>query len=195
MKKKTATPSYKKILTPQGPLGQVQKNPNLDFLMNIFHIPRIFGVSGFGQWTVGQHSCCAAFIALYWSKFRNYPPEKRDHLVTLALTHDIHEAVTGDILPHFKTNDVRMMMNEIQQDIISSLNISIDQSLLNDLKLIDLISFLYEISSTQPVSYNDARKTQLTSMIQRQKEVIHDFSLQAGFDKKEVDRFIHLLEL
>ena len=39
---------YENIFTPQGMLGQVSKKPNLDFLMNIFNIPRVYSVSGFG---------------------------------------------------------------------------------------------------------------------------------------------------
>jgi len=35
---------YEKIFTPQGMLGHVSKNPNLDFLMNIFNIPRVYSV-------------------------------------------------------------------------------------------------------------------------------------------------------
>ena len=55
---------YEKIFTPQGMLGHVSKNPNLDFLMNIFNIPRVYSVSGFGTWNVGQHTMAVAFLAL-----------------------------------------------------------------------------------------------------------------------------------
>ena len=47
---------YENIFTPQGMLGEVSKEPNLDFLMNIFNIPRAYSVSGFGSWNVGQHT-------------------------------------------------------------------------------------------------------------------------------------------
>ena len=41
------------IFTPQGLLADVEHDPKLDFLMNIFSIPRAFGVSGFGNpWNV-----------------------------------------------------------------------------------------------------------------------------------------------
>ena len=33
---------YENIFTPQGLLGQVSKNPNLDFLMNICNIPQVY---------------------------------------------------------------------------------------------------------------------------------------------------------
>ena len=51
---------YENIFTPQGMLGQVSKKPNLDFLMNIFNIPRVYSVSGFGTWNVGQHTMAVA---------------------------------------------------------------------------------------------------------------------------------------
>src|SRR5260370_39087186 len=75
------------IFTPQGMLGDISKQPNLDFLMNIFNIPRVYSVSGFGEWNVGQHTVAVAFLALYWSSFNGYLQEKRDRLVALALVH------------------------------------------------------------------------------------------------------------
>src|ERR1700686_2959466 len=107
------------IFTPQGMLGQVSKEPNLDFLMNIFNIPRVYSVSGFGTWNVGQHTVAVAFLTLYWSAFHSYPAEKRDRLVTLALMHDVHEAVIGDILPFFKTIAVKEAIESIQTDILN----------------------------------------------------------------------------
>src|SRR5258707_9288405 len=94
---------YENIFTPQGMLGHVSKHPNLDFLMNIFNIPRVYSVSGFGTWNVGQHTMAVAFLALYWSAFFHYPQEKRDPLVTPAPVHDAPEAGICDILPFFQT--------------------------------------------------------------------------------------------
>ncbi len=105
---------YENIFTPQGMLGHVSKHPNLDFLMNIFNIPRVYSVSGFGTWNVGQHTVAVAFLGLYWSAFNHYPQEKRDRLVTLALVHDAHEAVIGDILPFFKTPAVKEAIEAIR---------------------------------------------------------------------------------
>ena len=141
---------YENIFTPQGMLGEVSKHPNLDFLMNIFNIPRVYSVSGFGTWNVGQHSMAVAFLALYWSTFNSYPPEKRDRLVTLALVHDVHEAVIGDILPFFKTVAVKEAIDAIQNDILSAFKIEEDQTLHDELKLLDMIGFLYEISQSSP---------------------------------------------
>jgi len=139
------------IFTPQGLLEEVEKNPNLDFLMNIFNIPRAFGVSGFGGgWNVGMHCFATALLALYWSKYNNYTTEKRDKLVSAALLHDMHEAVTGDILPMFKAKSVREQLDHIQGNILTALGTEEDLSLKVDLKVLDLIAFLYKIRQVSP---------------------------------------------
>src|SRR5258707_3457449 len=111
---------YENFFPPQGMLGHVSKQPNLDFLMNIFNIPRVYSVSGFGTWNVGQHTMAVAFLALYWSAFNHYPQEKRDRLVTLALVHDAHEAVIRDILPFFKTPAGRESIEAIPRHILNA---------------------------------------------------------------------------
>src|SRR5438477_5775466 len=163
---------YENIFTPQGMLGHVSKHPNLDFLMNIFNIPRVYSVSGFGTWNVGQHTVAVAFLALYWSAFHSYPQEKRDRLVTLALMHDVHEAVIGDILPFFKTAAVKEAIDAIQQDILDAFSIEEDQELHDELKLLDKIGFLYEISQSSPKGIDPSKRKLIKQMHARQKEEI-----------------------
>lgn len=183
--------TYKKIFTPQGELGSVQKRPNLDFLMNIFNIPRIFGVSGFGSWNVGQHSLCTAFIALYWAKHRKYNEKKRDALVTLAMTHDLHEAVTGDILPYFKTQEVREMIDEIQGDITGYFGIKHDSQLEREVKLIDMVGFLYEIHGS-PMRH-PKNITLLDTMAKRQKQECIEYAQSIGVSEEVFNKFLTLL--
>jgi len=187
--------AYKKIFTPQGELGKVQKKPNLDFLMNIFNIPRIYGVSGFGKWNVGQHSLCTAFLALYWAKYRKYPKEKRGELVTLAITHDLHEAVTGDILPFFKTKEVRKMIDRIQGDIVKHFSIGESSELQHELKLLDMTSFLYEIRVSGHESGLTKRNKLLEEIYVRQREDILAYASKAGIPPKNVEEFLHVLGL
>src|SRR5437660_8629702 len=167
---------YEKIFTPQGMLGHVSKNPNLDFLMNIFNIPRVYSVSGFGTWPVGQHTMAVAFLALYWSAFNSYAPEKRDRLVTLALVHDAHEAVIGDILPFFKTAAVKEAIETMQNDILSAFSIEEDQTLRYEIKLLDMMSFLYEIGQSSPRGINPSKRKLITQMYARQKEEIFAYT-------------------
>jgi 5'-deoxynucleotidase YfbR-like protein len=186
---------YKNIFTPQGMLGHVSKQPNLDFLMNIFNIPRVYSVSGFGTWNVGQHTMAVAFLALYWSAFHSYPAEKRDRLVTLALVHDAHEAVIGDILPVFKTTAVREAIDSIQQDILSAFSIEEDQALHDELKLLDMIGFLYEISQSSPRGIDPSRGELIKQMYARQKADVLTYAQKAKIDVQNVEDFLEGMKL
>lgn len=192
MKKKIA---FEKIFTPQGLLGNVMKNPDMDFLMNIFQIPRIYSVSGFGEWNVGQHTVATAFLGLYWASFNKYSPEKRDRLVTLALVHDAHEAVIGDILPFFKTAEVREAVNRIQKSILDSFSIDEDATLKKDLKLIDMIAFLYEISQSSPRGMTLAKRKLLKEIYKRQKEMIYMYCEENTFSKQKITTFLKRMKL
>lgn len=186
---------YKNIFTPQGLLGEVLKHPNLDFLMNIFNIPRVYSVSGFGTWSVGQHTMAIAFLVLYWSQYNSYAQEKRDRLVTLALMHDIHEAVIGDILPFFKTLAVKEAIDSIQNDILHAFSIEEDQSLHNELKLLDKIGFLYEIGQSSPRGIDPSKRKLIKQMYARQKQEILSYAEQAQIDQKMVEGFLSSMNL
>lgn len=184
------------IFTPQGILEDVLHNPNLDFLMNIFNIPRAFSVSGFGgSWNVGMHSLCTAFLAFYWAKHCKFSDEKRNKLVTLAVVHDVHEAVTGDILPMFKAASVKEHLNAIQEHILSALNMVEDDELKVDLKIIDLVAFLYEIKQVSP-NIMSPKKLQLAHTIaDKQREIIMRYTKESNVEKEKVVKFLEMLEL
>jgi hypothetical protein len=186
---------YENIFTPQGMLGEVSKNPNMDFLMNLFNIPRVYSVSGFGTWNVGQHTMAVAFLTLYWSAFHSYPAEKRDRLVTLALVHDAHEAVIGDILPFFKTTAVREAIESIQQDILAAFSIEEDQELHDELKLLDMIGFLYEIGQSSPRGIDPSRRKLIKQMYARQKEDILAYAAKSQVDQQSVQDFLTSMKL
>ncbi|TMF49069.1 MAG: HD domain-containing protein [Chloroflexi bacterium] len=186
---------YENIFTPQGMLGNVSKHPNLDFLMNIFNIPRVYSVSGFGTWNVGQHTVAVAFLTLYWSAFQSYPPQKRDRLVTLALMHDVHEAVIGDILPFFKTAPVKEAIDAIQSDILHAFSIEEDQALHDELKLLDMIGFLYEIGQSSPRGIDPSKRKLIKQMYTRQKEDILAYAERAKIDQQKVNEFLKSMKL
>jgi HD containing hydrolase-like enzyme len=186
---------YEHIFTPQGMLGHVSKHPNLDFLMNIFNIPRVYSVSGFGTWNVGQHTVAVAFLALYWSAFNSYPQDKRDRLVTLALVHDAHEAVIGDILPYFKTAAVKEAIETIQNDILSAFSIEEDQTLHDELKLLDMISFLYEIGQSSPKGMNLSKRKMIKQMYAHQKEEILAYAEKTPIEQHIVQDFLKHMKL
>jgi hypothetical protein len=186
---------YENIFTPQGMLGEVSKHPNMDFLMNLFNIPRVYSVSGFGTWNVGQHTMAIAFLTLYWSAFNSYPAEKRDRLVTLALMHDAHEAVIGDILPFFKTTAVKEAIESIQQDILAAFAIEEDQELHDELKLLDMIGFLYEIGQSSPRGIDPAKHKLIEQMYARQKEDILAYAEKSRIDQHKVQNFLTSMKL
>src|SRR6266702_8515702 len=186
---------YENIFTPQGMLGHVSKHPNLDFLMNIFNIPRVYGVSGFGTWNVGQHTVAVAFLALYWSAFHSYTQEKRDRLVTLALMHDVHEAVIGDILPFFKTAAVKEAIDNIQNDIMMAFSIEEDQALHDELKLLDMMGFLYEISQSSPRGIDPSKRKLIKQMHVRQEQAILEYAEKAKIDQQKVEEFLKSMKL
>lgn len=182
------------IFTPQGLLEDVEKNPNLDFLMNIFNIPRAFRVSGFGGvWNVGMHSFAAALIALYWSRFRKFSPQKRDRLVTMALVHDLHEAVTGDILPMFKAHDVKKRLDTIEENILRALDTDMDKELIPDLKIVDLTAFLYEILQVSPSILNP-KKLKLAKIISdKQRDILVTYCKEHDISETTIKRFLSTL--
>src|SRR6266566_6067030 len=186
---------FENIFTPQGMLGHVSKHPNLDFLMNIFNIPRVYSVSGFGSWNVGQHTVAVAFLVLYWSAFNSYPQEKRDRLVTLALMHDVHEAVIGDILPFFKTAAVKEAIDAIQQDILDAFKIEEDQELKDELKLLDMMAFLYEISQSSPRGIDPSKRRLIKQMYARQKDDILSYAQRTEIAPEIAKEFLALMKL
>src|SRR5207248_10686929 len=186
---------YENIFTPQGMLCEVPKHPNLDFLMNIFNIPLVYSVSGFGTWNVGQHTMAVAFLVLYWSAFNSYPPEKRDRLVTLALVHDVHEAVIGDILPFFKTSAVKEAIDAIQNDILGAFKIEEDQTLHDELKLLDMIGFLYEISQSSTRGIDPSKRKLIKKMYARQKAEILTYTGKTNIENQKVNDFLRYMKL
>ncbi|MDH4121841.1 MAG: HD domain-containing protein [Deltaproteobacteria bacterium] len=171
------------ILTPQGYLSRIQANPGLDVVMNLFRIPRAFAVSGFGDWNVGQHSFCAAFLALYWARHRGYPLETRDRLMVLGLTHDLHESATGDILPGLKVPALRERLDDVQRRFLNGLGVAQAAGLEGDLKLLDRVAFLYEIR--QAAWRDNEQRRRLADFFQLQKTQLLEFAAGQGFDTVE----------
>ncbi len=136
-----------------------------------------------------------AFLALYWSAFNSYSQEKRDRLVTLALVHDAHEAVIGDILPFFKTAAVKEAIETIQNDILSAFSIEEDQTLRDELKLLDMMSFLYEIGQSSPRGINPSKRKLIKQMYARQKEEVFAYTEKAKLDQEKVDKFLKSMKL
>lgn len=184
------------IFTPQGILEEVEHDPNLDLLMNIFNIPRAFGVSGFGgNWNVGMHSAASAFIALYWAKFNKFNEAKTHRLAVRALLHDAHEAVTGDILPMFKTKSSRVRLDEIQENILAALRVDREGDLETDLKIVDLIAFYYEIRQVSPNIMHPRKLKLAHTMAERQLATLYAYAKEHGIKKGKIQQFLEFLNV
>ena len=174
------------ILTPQGYLNEVMRQPNLEVVMNLFKIPRAFAVSGFGDWNVGQHCFCVAYLALYWARHRGYDTARRDRLMVMGLTHDLHESATGDILPGLKTPDLRRRLEEVQSNFLSGLGVAFETELSADLKVLDMVAFLFEIR--QCAVTNQAQRERLSGFFGEQKALLADYCRENSIEG--VDEFL-----
>lgn len=190
------------ILTPQGYLSDIADDPNLEVVMNLFKIPRAFAVSGFGDWSVGQHSFCVAYLALYWCRLTQQPTEHRNQLMVLGLTHDLHESATGDILPGLKNPALRKRLDEIQHRFLRGLGVEVPAApqhtagphsspLEIELKLLDRVAFLYEIG--QAAARDATQRQRLQSFFDDQRQSILDYAKQYGLT--QTPAFLTLLGL
>ncbi len=162
------------ILTPQGFLSEVMHDPNLEVVMNLFKIPRAFAVSGFGDWSVGKHCFCVAYLALYWGRYQKYGEAQRNRLVVMGLTHDLHEAATGDILPALKTADLVAKLDLIQRTFLEGLRVEFDPELARDLKVLDRIAFLFEIRDVAVT--NQEQRQRLAGFFETQQAALFDYA-------------------
>ena len=179
----TMAKKFGDILTPQGYLEEVMQQPNLDVVMNLFKIPRAFAVSGFGDWNVGQHCFCVAYLALYWCNHRGYDTARRDRLMVMGLTHDLHESATGDILPGLKTPDLQQHLEEVQGSFLKGLGVEPDGELAADLKVLDMVAFLFEIR--QCATADQAQQARLSEFFLKQKKLLMDYSAEQRIDGVE----------
>ena len=171
------------ILTPQGYLSEVMRQPNLEVVMNLFKIPRAFAVSGFGDWNVGQHCFCVAYLALYWARHRGYDDPRRDRLMVMGITHDLHESATGDILPGLKTPELRRRLEEVQSNFLSGLGVAFETELSTDLKVLDRVAFLFEIR--QCAVTNQAQRERLSGFFDEQKALLTDYCRENSIEGVE----------
>ena len=115
--------------------------------------------------------------------------------MTLALVHDIHEAVIGDILPFFKTAAVREAIDTIQNDIQSAFAIEEDQTLRDELKLLDMTGFLYEISQSSPRGIDPSRRKLIKQMYARQKDEVLAYAEKVGIGREKASEFLKSMKL
>src|SRR6266568_3999975 len=113
----------------------------------------------------------------------------------LALVHDAHEAVIGDILPFFKTAAVKEAIDTIQRDILDAFAIEEDETLHEELKLLDMIGFLYEIGQSSPRGIDPAKRKLIKKMYARQRADILAYTGKAKIENDKVEEFLKSMKL
>jgi len=85
-------------------------------------------------------------------------------------------------IPSFFTGSevIKEAIEAIQNDILSAFSIEEDQALHDELKLLDMIGFLYEISQSSPRGIDPSRRKLIKQMYARQKEDILAYAEKAG---------------
>ena len=109
--------------------------------------------------------------------------------------HDAHEAVIGDILPFFKTTAVKVAIETIQNDIMGAFSIEEDQALHDELKLLDMMGFLYEISQSSPKGIDPSKRKLIKQMHTRQEEEILAYAERVQIGQKKVNDFLKQMKL
>ena len=98
--------------------------------------------------------------------------------MVLALTHDLHESATGDILPGLKNPQLRQALESVQQQFLKSLMIEEQDDLKVDLKILDILAFMYEIQQAQTLNLD--QKQRLEDFFQKQKAGLIQFCESHG---------------
>jgi len=98
-------------------------------------------------------------------------------------------------LPFFKTAAVKEAIEAIQNDILSAFSIEEDQTLHDELKLLDMMGFLYEISQSSPKGIDPSKRKLIKQMHNRQKEEILAYAEKAKIDQIKVNEFLQSMKL
>ena len=83
----------------------------------------------------------------------------------------------------------------IQNDILSAFSIEEDQTLHDELKLLDMMGFLYEISQSSPRGIDPSKRKLIKQMHARQEADILAYSVKANIDQKKVREFLKQMKL
>src|SRR5260370_36914134 len=109
--------------------------------------------------------------------------------------HDVHDVVIGDILPFFKTAPVKEAIDTIQRDILHAFSIEEDQTLHEELNLLDMTGFLYEISQSSPRGIDPSKRKLIKKMYARQKAEILAYARKAKIENDKVEEFLKHMKL
>lgn len=106
-----------------------------DVAVSLGRMPRYAGHTS-GWWTVLHHSLVCLRIAEKLAKSAD--------VQLWCLWHDAHESITGDIPTTWKTPEIRVMQNRIDERFMDYLRLSPSLADLSDVEAVDRLAFLAE---------------------------------------------------
>ena len=90
---------------------------------------------------------------------------------------------------------MRNAIDLIQKDILQAFSIEEDESLRNEPKIIDMISFLYEISQSESAGFTKTKRELLGKIYKRKKDAIVAYAREKAMDDKKVGVFLKRMHL
>jgi leucyl aminopeptidase len=93
----------------------------------------------------------------------------------------------------FKAKSVKTQLNQIQENILASLNAPEDHALSVDIKILDLTAFLYEIRQVSPNILNPNKLKLAHMMADKQKQILLDYCKEKAISKEKINQFLKVL--
>jgi len=90
---------------------------------------------------------------------------------------------------------VKEAIDTIQRDILNAFAIEEDETLHEELKLLDMISFLYEIGQSSPRGIDPAKRRLIKKMYARQRADILAYAGKAKIENDRVEEFLKRMKL
>lgn len=120
---------------------------------------------------------------------------KKNKLAVQALLHDLHESVTGDILPMFKSKIVKERRNSIQENILSALKTKENGALAVDLKIIDPVAFYYEIRQMSSNILHQKKLKLAHAIAEKQLSILYAYCAEHKIKKSKIQQFLQVLDI
>lgn len=95
----------------------------------------------------------------------------------------------------FKTGRVRTDLETIQMNILSSLHVKEPDDVKVDLKVIDMVAFLYEVKQVSPNILQPNKLKLARTIAEKQTELLYRYCKENKIPKKTIQDFLRQLDL
>jgi hypothetical protein len=116
-------------------------------LMRVFKVARVWTlVSEAKDTNVGEHLILTSLLAMKFTQRADWEENRRNKMIIVALTHDLHESMTGDVMPAYKTDLLRATEDHIDKLLEDQYGKpSLGDKEYRFVKFCDRLSFLWEM--------------------------------------------------